>query len=71
MKVLLDIQPGKANLLMELLSDLPFVEARRISEKDAAALEELKRIQDAHRLAAKVRTGKIKTRPARDLLNEL
>ena len=45
--------------------------AKVVTSADVKALEELHEARQAHSLAAKVKAGKIKTRPARQLLNEL
>lgn len=68
MKVLLDIQDNKAQSLLEVLKSLPFVKTKTISSEKAQILEELKESVDNLKL---VRQGKLKARPARELLNEI
>ncbi|KGE14185.1 hypothetical protein [Sphingobacterium deserti] len=68
MKVILDIKDNKAAFVMELLSNLSFVKARPLSEDDVILIEEIKQAVEELKL---VREGKLKTRPARDLINEL
>lgn len=71
MKVLIDIADNKAESFMELLKGHSYVKAKPLSAPDAAVLEELAHIKKALKLADKVKTGKIKSRPASELLNEL
>jgi len=68
MKVILDIKDNKASFVMELLSNLSFVKARPLSEDDVILIEEIKQAVEELKL---VREGKLKARPARDLINEL
>lgn len=68
MKVLLDIKDDKALHLLEVLKGLPYVKAKTISEEKALLLEEIKEAVENLTL---VRQGKLKARPAKDLLNEL
>lgn len=68
MKVLLDIKDNKALHLMEVLKSLPYVKAKTISTEKALLIEEIKEAVDNLKL---VRAGKLKARPAKDLLNEL
>ncbi|MET4081349.1 hypothetical protein ABIB40_001295 [Pedobacter sp. UYP30] len=68
MKVLLDIKDNKALHLMEVLKGLSYVKAKTISEEKALLIEEIKEAVDNLTL---VRQGKLKARPAKDLLNEL
>ena len=68
MKVLLDIKDDKALHLMEVLKSLPYVKAKTISTEKALLIEEIKEAVDNLKL---VRAGKLKARPAKDLLNEL
>lgn len=65
MKVILDI---KAIHLLEVLKGLSYVKATRISNEKALLMEEIK---EAVENLALVRQGKLKARPAKDLLNEL
>jgi hypothetical protein len=68
MKVLLDIRDDKATHLLEVLKGLSYVKAKTISDEKALLMEEIK---EAVENLALVRKGKLKARPARDLLNEL
>lgn len=68
MKVLLDIQDGKALHLLEVLKSLPYVKAKTISEEKALLMGEIK---EAIENLSLVRQGKQKARPPKDLLNEL
>ncbi len=68
MKILLDIKDSKAVFVMELLNSLSFVKAKPLTPSKAQALEELKEAVDNMAL---VKQGKLKARPAKDLLNEL
>ncbi len=68
MKVLLDIKDNKAIHLMEVLKGLPYVKAKTLSGEKALLIEEIKEAVDNLRL---VRRGKLKGRPARELLDEI
>lgn len=68
MKVLLDIKDNKATHLLEVLKGLSYVKAKMISDEKALLIEEIK---EAVENLALVRKGKLKARPAKDLLNEL
>lgn len=68
MKVILDIKDNKAAFVMELLNNLPFVKAKPLSNENAILIDEIKEAVEELKL---VRQGKIKARPARDLINEL
>ncbi len=68
MKVLLEIQDNKALHLLEVLRGLPYVKTKTISDEKALLIEEIKEAVDN---LALVRKGKLKARPAKDLLNEL
>lgn len=68
MKVLLDIKDNKALHLLEVLKGLSYVKAKTISDEKALLMEEIKEAVENLQL---VRKGKIKARPAKDLLNEL
>lgn len=68
MKVLLVIKNNKALHLMEVLKSLPYVKAKPISDEKALLMEEIKEAAENLKL---VRNGKLKARPAKDLLNEL
>jgi molybdopterin-biosynthesis enzyme MoeA-like protein len=68
MKVLLDIKDSKATHLLEVLKGLSYVKAKTISDEKALLMEEIK---EAVENLILVRKGKLKARPAKDLLNEL
>jgi hypothetical protein len=68
MKVLLDIKDNKAMHLLEVLKGLSYVKATTISNEKALLMEEIKEAVENLTL---VRQGKLKARPAKDLLNEL
>lgn len=68
MKVILDIKDNKAAFVMELLNNLSFVTAKPLSNENAILIDEIKEAVEELKL---VRQGKIKARPARDLINEL
>jgi hypothetical protein len=68
MKVLLDIKDSKAIYLMKILKELPFVKTTTISDGKALLMEEIK---EAVENLNWVLEGKMKARPAKDLLNEL
>lgn len=68
MRVLLDIKDNQAMHLMKVLKSLPYVKAKTISNEKALLMEEIK---EAVENLALVRQGKLKARPAQDLLNEL
>ena len=68
MKVLLDIKDSKALYLLEVLKGLSYVKATPISNEKAILMEEIKEAVDNLNL---VKKGKLKSRPARELLDEL
>lgn len=68
MKVLLDIKDNKAAFVMELLSSLKFVKAKPITEEKALLIEEIKEAVGNLKL---IKEGKIKAKPANELLDEL
>ena len=68
MKVLLDIKDSKALHLMEVLKSLPYVKTKTLSDEKALLMEEIKEAVENLKL---VRQGKLKARPAKDLLNDL
>ena len=68
MKVILDIKDSKAAFVMELLSGLSFVKARPLSDENAVLVDEIKEAVEVLKL---VRQGKLKARPARDLISAL
>lgn len=68
MKVLLDIKDSKASFVMELLKNFSFVKAKPLSDEKAQLINEIKEAVDNLKL---VRQGKLKARPAKELLDEL
>ena len=68
MKVLLEIKENKASFVMELLSNFKFVEAEPISSEKAELIGEIKEAVENLKL---VKEGKLKARPAKELLDEL
>jgi hypothetical protein len=68
MRVLLDIKDNKAMPLLELLKGLSYVKTKTITDEKALLIEEIKEAVENINL---VRQGKLKARPAKDLLNEL
>lgn len=73
MKVLIDIPDTKqGDAFLKRAKALSYVQkAQRITLAEARIFEEILEIKRMHHLAAQVEAGKLKTRPARDLLNEL
>ena len=68
MKLLLDIKDSKAAFIMELLKNFSFVKANPLTPYKAGVLEGIKEAVEEMKL---IRAGKLKGRPAEDLLNEL
>ena len=68
MKVILDIKDKKADFVMELLENLPFVKAKTITPSKARLLEEIKEAVEEVNL---IKSGKLKGRPAEEFINEL
>ena len=68
MKVLLDIKDNKADFIMELLRSFSFVKAETINPAKALFIKELKGSIEEVVLA---KQGKIKLKPAEQLLDEL
>ncbi|MEI6574562.1 MAG: hypothetical protein WCO63_00115 [Bacteroidota bacterium] len=68
MKLLLEIQDNKASFFLELIKNFRFIKAKPISADNAALLEE---IQEAVLNMNLVSEGKLKARPASELLHEL
>lgn len=71
MKLIIDIQDNKAASFMEMIKDLTYIKAESVSIADAELLEEIKEIKRAFSNVAKLKSGKLKSRPAEELLNEL
>jgi len=68
MKIILDVKDSKADFMAELLKNLPFVKTETITPAKAKLFKELKEAVDNMTL---VKKGKLKGRPAKELLNEL
>lgn len=68
MKVLLDIKDDKAVHLLEVLKSLPYVKAKTISNEKALLIEDIKQAVDNLNAVSK---GKLKARPAKELLDEI
>lgn len=68
MKVLVDIKDKKADFILELLKSFSYVKTKKLTESKAQVLEELKEAVDNMKL---VKKGKLKARPAKELLDEL
>jgi len=71
MKLLLDIADNKAAGFIEVIKSYSYVKSKPISEPDAELLEEINEIKKAFKAVEKIKGGKIKGRPAEELLNEL
>jgi hypothetical protein len=71
MKLLLDIADDKADGFLKLVKQYSYIKAEHISTPDVDLLKEIKQIIKALRNAEKIKSGKIKGRPAEELLNEL
>ncbi|MEM6523455.1 MAG: hypothetical protein AAGF85_02175 [Bacteroidota bacterium] len=68
MKVLLDIKDSKAAFFMEVLKNFSFVKAKPLSDEKALLMEEIKEAVENLKL---VKEGKMKARPAKELLDGL
>lgn len=68
MKLLLEIEDNKASFLMELLNNLKFVKAKPLTPYKAEILENIKEAVDE---MTKIKEGKLKGIPVKDLLDEL
>lgn len=68
MKVLLDIQDDKAESLMDVIHSLPYVKTKTLSPANSRFLKELKEAVEEVKL---IKAGKLKGRPAKELLDEL
>ncbi len=68
MKVLLDIKDNKSVHLLEVLKGLSYVKTKLLTEEKSLLMEEIKEAVENLKL---VRKGKLKARPAKELLNKL
>ena len=69
MKLLIDIQDSKAASFMEIIKSYSYVKAKLLSVPDAELLEEIREIKKAFNNAGRIKSGKLKGRPAEELLN--
>ena len=68
MDLLLKVKDSKAEFLLELLKNFPFVKAKPISPAKMKVMDEITEAVKNVNLAKK---GKLKAKPIRELLNEL
>ena len=68
MKVLLDIKDNKAAFILELLNNFKFVKAEPLTPHKAEVIHGIKTAVEEMKL---IKEGKLKARPAKDLLNEI
>jgi hypothetical protein len=66
--MLLEIQDNKVSFFMELLKNFRFIKVQPITSENAQLLEE---IEEAVKNMNMVNEGKMKARPAEELLDEL
>ena len=71
MKMLIDIADSKAASFRDLIKEHSYIKAKPLSKPDAVILDEIMHIKKAFKNLDKVKAGKLKTRPASELLNEL
>jgi hypothetical protein len=71
MLLLVDIQDKKAERFMELIKNNSDAKVKHLSASDAELFTEIKEIKKAFKSAEKIKSGKLKGRPASELLNEL
>ncbi|WP_134091015.1 hypothetical protein [Olivibacter sp. XZL3] len=68
MKLILDVKESKAEMLIALLKDLPYVKVKQMDEKSSQFLTDL---QEAVEDVKLIKAGKLKGRPVEELLGEL
>jgi hypothetical protein len=68
MKILLDIEDGKALHLLEVLKSLPYVKTTQLTDEKAQLMSDIRGSVEELKL---IRQGKLKGIPAKDLLDEL
>ena len=68
MNILVEVKDNKAEVFLEFLKSIPFVKAKSLTPEKAQVLKELKEAVDNLNL---VKAGKLKAKPAKDLLREL
>lgn len=73
MKVLIDIPDNEqGRSFLKRTKALSYVQIiKKVTASEADILKEIAEIKKAYKLAEQVKTGKLKTRPAKDLLDEL
>jgi len=71
MKLLIDIADNKAAGFIELMKSYSYIKTKTISAPDAELFEEIKEIKKAFKNAQRIKSGKLKSRPAAEFLNEL
>ena len=71
MKYVIDIADNKVESFFEMLKSFSDVKATLLSAPDVALLEEVNHIKKAFKNLDKLQAGKLKTRPASALLDEL
>ena len=70
-RVVLSVAPQKYDFFMELLKNFDFVEVAK-EENDGSSREEIMAsLKEAAKDLKLIKAGKLKGRPARELLNEL
>ena len=68
MKAVLDIKDSRASFVMELLANFSFIKVKPITNEKALLLSEIREAVDNVNL---VKKGKMKARPAKELLDEI
>ena len=68
MKILLDIKDNKVDFVMEMLGNFSYIKAKPLTPYKTQVLQDLKEAVENLNL---VKQGKLKARPAKDLLHEL
>ena len=68
--MLVDIADNKAAVFMGIIKGYPYVKAKPLSAPDADLFEEINEIKKAFKNVEKIKSGKLKGRPAEELLNE-
>lgn len=71
MKLLVDVKDSQVAVFFEMLKNYSDVKAEQLSKQEAELLAEIKEIKKAFKNADKIKAGKLKGRPAAELLNEL
>ena len=70
MKLIVDLAENKVASFMKMIKELD-ITAEPVSNPDAELLKEIKEIKKAFENAEKLKSGKLKSRPIDQLLNEL